>query len=214
MTRTPVMHSSAWLRLALLGLVVTFLVAAGCRGRTPQLRPLDAAATVLAFGDSLTYGTGAPEGQSYPDRLQELLGRPVINAGVPGEVTAEGLARLPGLLDRHRPLLLVLCHGGNDLLRRTGDEQAAANLRAMVRLARERGVDVVLLGVPTLDLRLSPPDFYGNIAREFDLPYDGDILAEILADRDRKSDHIHPNARGYAQIATAVTDLLHRAGAL
>jgi lysophospholipase L1-like esterase len=192
---------------------VLVLLAAGCRERPPQLRSLTENATILAFGDSLTHGTGADANESYPFRLEQLIRRPVINAGVPGEVTSEGLVRLPQLLDRYRPALLILCHGGNDLLRRTGEEQAANNLRTMIRLARERGVDVVLIGVPKPDLSLAPPVFYASIAREFTSPYDGDTLAGVLSDRSRKSDYIHPNALGYQQLAEAVHDLLHAARA-
>jgi lysophospholipase L1-like esterase len=193
---------------------VLVLQSAGCRERPPQLRLLPENATVLAFGDSLTHGTGDGANEGYPYRLEQLIHRPVINAGVPGEVTAEGLVRLPDLLDRYRPDLLILCHGGNDLLRRTGEEQVADNLRAMIRLARERGVDVVLIGVPKPDLSLAPPPFYASIAGEFAIPYDGDTLADILSDRAHKSDYIHPNALGYRQLAEAVHTLLQAAHAL
>jgi lysophospholipase L1-like esterase len=202
-----------WAAVLLLASVL-FLLNAGCRERPPQLRPLSENAVVLAFGDSLTHGTGAGANESYPFRLEKLIQRPVINAGVPGEVTAEGLVRLPVLLDRYRPSLLILCHGGNDLLQRSGEEQAAENLRAMIRLARERGIDVVLIGVPKPDLSLEPPAFYARIAKEFVLPYDGDTLAGILSDRTRKSDYIHPNALGYQQLADAVHTLLQAAHAL
>jgi lysophospholipase L1-like esterase len=190
------------------------VLAAGCREHPPPLRALPESATVLAFGDSLTYGTGAAGNESYPSRLEQLIRRPVINAGIPGEVTGEGLARLPELLERYRPALLILCHGGNDLLRRSDEAQAADNLRAMIRLARARGVDVVLLGVPKPDLSFSPPVFYASIAREFAIPYDGDTLAGILSDRSRKSDYIHPNALGYQQLAEALQALLQAARAL
>lgn len=202
-----------WSALVLLTSVLV-LLAAGCRERPPQLRSLPENATILAFGDSLTHGTGADASESYPIRLEQLIQRPVINAGVPGEMTAEGLVRLPQLLDRYRPALLILCHGGNDLLQRTGEEQAANNLRAMIRLARERGVDVVLIGVPKPDLSLAPPVFYASIAGEFTIPYDDDTLAGILSDRSRKSDYIHPNALGYQQLAEAVHALLQAARAL
>jgi lysophospholipase L1-like esterase len=204
---------SRWSALVLLTSVLV-LLAAGCRERPPQLRSLPENATILAFGDSLTHGTGADASESYPFRLEQLIQRPVINAGVPGEVTSDGLVRLPQLLDRYHPALLILCHGGNDLLQHTGEEQAAENLRAMIRLARERGVDVVLIGVPKPDLSLVPPVFYASIAGEFTIPYDGDTLAGILSDRSRKSDYIHPNALGYQQLAEAVHDLLHAARAL
>ena len=204
---------SRWSALVLFASVLV-LLAVGCRERPPQLRSLPENATILAFGDSLTHGTGADANKSYPFRLEQLIQRPVINAGVPGEVTAEGLVRLPDLLDRYHPALLILCHGGNDLLRRTGEEQVADNLRAMIRLAREQGVDVVLIGVPRPDLGLAPPAFYASIAGEFAIPYDGDTLAGILSDRARKSDYIHPNALGYRQLAEAVHTLLQTARAL
>ena len=91
---------------------------------------------VLAFGDSLTYGTGAQESESYPAQLEQLIGRRVIGAGVPGEVTAQALARLPGMLEEHAPKLLLLCIGGNDFLRRLGNGQAEANVRAYLEERR------------------------------------------------------------------------------
>lgn len=202
-----------WLALVLVAMLVQLMVT-GCQERQPSVRLLAENATVLAFGDSLTYGTGAGKDESYPALLERMIQRPVINAGVPGEVTAEGLIRLPELIDRHNPALLILCHGGNDLLQRIGEEQAAENLRAMIRLAQERGIDVVLVGVPKPDLSFEPPSFYARAAGEFAIPYDGSTLAGILSDRNRKSDYIHPNALGYRQLAEAIHSLLQAARAL
>ena len=108
----------------------------GC-GERPKLERLPADAVVLAFGDSLTFGTGAAESESYPAQLEKLIGRRVVRAGVPGEVTAQALARLPAALDEHAPRLLLLCIGGNDFLRRLGNRQAERNVREMVKLAQE-----------------------------------------------------------------------------
>jgi acyl-CoA thioesterase-1 len=187
---------------------------AGCGGSTPKLSRLPADAVILAFGDSLTFGTGAQPEASYPAVLEKLIGRKVWSAGVPGEVSAAALLRLPAALDYYRPGLLILCDGGNDFLRRLGDAQAAENLRDMIRLARQRGVEVVLIGVPKPGLLPSPPDFYAKIAKEFRLPYEASALKTILRDNELKSDLAHPNAKGYAKLAQAVAELLKKSGAI
>jgi lysophospholipase L1-like esterase len=199
-------------RIAALMLVACAL--AGCGGAAPKLSKLPADAAVLAFGDSLTFGTGAQPEASYPAVLEKLIGRKVGNAGVPGEVSAAGLARLPSALDDYQPKLLILCHGGNDLLRRLDEVQTAENLRGMIQLARQRGIEVVLVGVPKPGLFPSPPDFYANIAKEFGLPYEDAALKAILRDKELKSDLAHPNSRGYTRLAEAVAALLKKSGAL
>ena len=109
------------------------LLLAAC-GKTPQLTKLSNDAVILAFRDSLTFATGATPETSYPAVLEKLIGRRVVAAGVPGEVTAEGLERLPDVIEGEQPKLLILCHGANDLLRLTGAAQAEANLRAIIAL--------------------------------------------------------------------------------
>jgi acyl-CoA thioesterase I len=193
-------------------LVLVLALCASC-GKQAELQRLSEDAVVLAFGDSLTYGTGASEDESYPAQLESLIGRRVVRAGVPGEVTAQALARLPGALEEHAPRLLVLCIGGNDFLRRLGSAQAERNVRAMVKLARERGIDVVLLGTPEPGLTVTPPAFYEAIAEEFGVLYEAAVIGEVLRDASLKSDPIHPNARGYRIIAERVAESLKRSGA-
>ena len=197
------------------GILLLFsqLIFSGCSA-APKLPALPADGVVLAFGDSITYGTGAAPAESYPAVLAQLIGRKVVNGGVPGEVSAAGAARLPELLEVERPALLILCHGGNDLMQRLDKEDTAANLRTMVRTARERGVAVVLVGVPAADLSLSPPPFYRQVAEEFHIPYDGSTLPRILGTGSLKSDYVHPNAAGYRRLAEALAKLLARAGAI
>ena len=196
------------------GILLLAAAVAGCGGNAPKLSKLPADAVVLAFGDSLTFGTGAQPEASYPAVLEKLIGRKVWNEGVPGEISAAGLERLPSALEYYQPRLLVLCHGGNDFLRKLGDAEAAENLRAMIRLARKKGVAVVLIAVPKPGLLPSPPDFYAEIAREFGLPYEDTALKAVLRDSEFKSDLAHPNAKGYARIAEAVAALLKKSGAI
>ena len=197
-------------RLLLLALTV---LAASC-GKGPQVSALGNNDVVLAFGDSITFGTGASPAESYPAQLQSLIGRKVVNAGVPGEISSDGLQRLPEVLDEVQPKLLILCHGGNDFLRKLNEAAAAANVRAMIKLAKDKGIAVVLVATPKPGLTLSPPDFYAQLAKEFAIPFNDDSLKSILRDNSLKSDLIHPNAKGYAQIAESVAKLLKKAGAI
>ncbi len=119
--------------LVTLLIVVAVVLLTAC-SKTAQLPLLASDATILAFGDSLTAGTGAGDAESYPAVLSSLTGRKVINAGVPGEVSASGVQRLPKLLDRERPALLILCHGGNDMLGHADHQLIADNLRSMIRM--------------------------------------------------------------------------------
>ena len=199
-------------------------------------------AVILAFGDSLTFGTGAAPGESYPAVLERLVGRRVVNEGVPGEITGEGLERLPEALKREKPALLILCHGANDLLRGLDKRQVAANLRAMIRLAREKGTAVVLIAVPFLGINLSPDPLYleiaiekgavvqievpspsitllpaplyREIAAEIGLPIEEEALTMVLSDGSLSSDYIHPNATGYRRLAESIAALLKKSGAV
>lgn len=207
------MSVHAAVRALYIALAVVGLAVVGC-GKQPRLSAVGADAVVLAFGDSLTFGTGAGEPESYPAQLAQFIGRKVVGAGIPGEISADGLARLPEALDEHQPKLLILCHGGNDFLRRLPKQQAAANVRAMIRLAKSRGIEVVLIGTPEPGLTVSPPEFYAEIAKEFGVPYEDGIIGRILRDGSLKSDAIHPNARGYRLIAERIAELLRKAGAV
>jgi lysophospholipase L1-like esterase len=189
------------------------LLASGC-GQKAKLAALPADAIVLAFGDSLTFGTGASEAESYPAQLAQLTGRRVVREGVPGEVSAVGLKRLPGALDEHQPRLLLLCHAGNDFLRRLPASEAAANVRSMIQLAQSRGIEVVLIGTPEPGLTLTPAAFYAEIAKELRIPYEGDVLTKILRDSSLKADQVHPNAAGYRLMAQRVYELLKKSGAV
>jgi lysophospholipase L1-like esterase len=200
-----------WL-LLLLGISFCLLLPA-CR-QSAKLQPLAGDGVLLAFGDSLTFGTGASENESYPAVLEQLTGHKVLNYGVPGEISADGLARMTGVLEHEKPSLLILCHGANDLLRHLDQRQAAENLRGMIRLARDRGIAVILIAVPAFDLSLSPPKFYSEVAAEFNIPIEAKAFPRILGKGSLKSDYIHPNAAGYRQLAEAVASLLKKSGAI
>lgn len=196
------------------GFVFLLLLLWGCNREQVPLPALSEDAVILAFGDSLTYGTGADGRESYPFILAALTNREIINAGVPGEITRDGLKRLPALLEENRPALLILVHGGNDMLRKIAPAETKENLRRMIASARERDVAVAMLGVPRPGLLLKSADFYQAVARESRIPIDTAILPDILSDNQLKSDPIHPNPEGYRVMAQALLQLLRESGAV
>ena len=201
------------LRLPLFYILFCLLIA-GCSQSQPDIELLTDDAVILAFGDSLTAGTGVKKVDSYPSVLATLSGLKVINAGIPGEISKKGLQRLPGLLDKHRPELLILCHGGNDLLRKLDKKKLKSNLKAMIKAAHSRGIAVLMIGIPEPGVFLSGAEFYQEIADEFNVPVEMDVLADVLGDGSLKSDAFHPNEGGYRQIGEVVYQLLLDVGAL
>lgn len=194
-----------WVVLLLLTAVV------GCS--KPSLPPLDTNATVLAFGDSLTAGVGASAGKDYPAQLAHLCGCQVINAGISGETTSEGLQRLPEVLDETQPDLVILLEGGNDILRNQSLPQMQQNLAAMIAEVKGRGIDVLLLAVPEKSLFLAPSPIYSELADEYQLPLLEDNLTQLLREPKLKSDAVHLNADGYQQLAQQIFSKLQQEGA-
>lgn len=196
-------------------LMFLLLTVTACSEKIPQLQALPDNATILAFGDSLTFGTGAGSDESYPAVLASLTGLQVINAGIPGEETAEGLERLPEILTRHRPDLVILCHGGNDILRKKNNRKTADNLRRMIKQIHAVGASVILLGVPEPKLfMMKSAEFYPVIAQEFGIPAETRIIPHVEGESSLKSDGIHPNKAGYRLIAEAVFTLLRKSAAI
>lgn len=181
---------------------------------TAKLQPLDSNATILAFGDSLTYGTGSSRNDAYPAVLQRLTGRHIINAGKPGEITSKGLSRLPHLIEQHQPQLIILCHGGNDILRKLNLDDTSNNIQQMIDIARQSNSQVILVGVPEFGLFLDTSPIYEKLAVENNIPIETDALGDILGDNTLKSDHIHPNSRGYQILAEKIELLLQQTGAI
>jgi acyl-CoA thioesterase-1 len=198
-------------RYALALVAVLFLVACDRAPTLPRLSPHD---VILAFGDSLTHGTGASDETAYPAVLATLSGHTVINAGVPGDTTATGLARLPAVLDEYKPRLVLLCLGGNDMLRKQPEATTETNLRLLVQTIRASGAEVVLIGVPEPKLFGGAPDFYARVAKDMKLPLEQDAFNDVLKDARLKSDPIHANAAGYRVIAERLDAFLKEAGAL
>jgi lysophospholipase L1-like esterase len=198
--------------MKLAAILLAALVLQGCSD--PKLSFVPEGSTILAFGDSLTLGVGTDKMNSYPSVLSALSGRQVVNAGVSGETTERGLARLPEQLSQTNPDLLILLEGGNDILRNNDFAATKRNLAAMIELAQNRGVQVVLLGVPEKRLFLGVAPFYADLAEDYQLVFEDQLVATLLRNSDYKSDPIHLNAKGYRVLAEKIHELLQDNGAL
>lgn len=180
--------------------------------------PIPKGSAVVVLGDSLSYGTGANEGEDYPTLLAKSTGWNIINAGIPGDTSAGGLERLPELLQEHQPKLLIVELGGNDLLHQTPQSEVVGNLKNILSLAKAQGVKTILVAIPEVSAiraavgNLSDHPLYEKLAKETATPLITDVFSEVLSERDLKSDQIHPNAQGYAEVGKKMIESLKRLG--
>lgn len=193
-----------------LGALLAATMLAAC-GRKPVVgRKIAAGATVLALGDSLTFGTGATPETSYPTVLARLTGWNVVNAGIPGDTSAQALARLPALLQEHSPQLVLVGIGGNDFLRRMSEKDTLANIRRICEQALAAGAQVMLIAVPAPSAAaviagsLSDHPLYQEIADSLRLPLHAKGWSTVLANAALRSDQIHANAQGYEAFANGL----------
>jgi len=195
-----------------LSILTSVLLLSSCsQAKLPVLQSED---VVVAFGDSLTAGYGVDKTQSYPSVLASITGLKVINAGISGETTAEGLERLPEVLETHQPQLVILLEGGNDVLQKVSEPQIKSNLKQMIQLIQQSGAAVLLVGVPEKKVFGSSLELYSELASEHDIPIEEDIVASLMKRLSMKSDYVHFNALGYQAMAQAIYEALQKSGAI
>lgn len=206
--------------LMLAAMAAATLLVSGC-GRRPAASEckLPAGASVLAIGDSLTRGFGA-DGQGYAEQLQPLLAQQpgrqdvvVHNLGINGEQSAGLAARIDAALAEHKPAVVLITSGGNDILRRVPEDETRRELAEVVKRVRAAGAHPVLFAVPRPSLAAAagmPSDhaMYAALADELKLQVLPGVVAGVLAKPELRSDQIHPNAAGYALMARAAADAL------
>lgn len=168
-----------------------------------------ASKTLLVLGDSISAEYGLPRDSGWVSLLQKRLADDklsvkVINASISGETTAGGLTRLPALLQKHKPAVLIIELGGNDGLRGLSLAATQANLREMIKSGERIGARVLLLGMQV------PPNYGPDYSKRFAAMYHGlarernvklvPFLFKGLDDTERffQQDRIHPNQRAQA----------------
>lgn len=207
-----------FLRSFLFGSLMAVLLCA-C-DEAPQLAPIASGGTVLAFGDSVTYGVGAADGEDWPSLLAGRTGWTVVNGGLSGDTAQNGRHRIQALLDEHQPSLVIIEIGGNDFLRRRPHAAVKEDLRATIAAVRDADAQAVLVAVPELSLMAvvagRPDDaaLYAELAEEENIPLIENVFSEVLGDPGLRADQIHPNAAGYARMADGIMEALRRTGVL
>jgi acyl-CoA thioesterase I len=194
------------------------LLLTACGNDAPKHAAIATGASVLILGDSLSYGTGANVGEDYPTLLAKTTGWKIINEGVPGDTTAGGLARLPALLETHQPKLLIVELGGNDILHQTPPTEIIQNLSNILAQAKAQGIQTILVAIPEFNRlkaafgKLSDHPLYATLAEETATPLIADVFSEVLSDGKLKSDPVHANALGYAEVAKQTHEKLQELG--
>ncbi len=191
---------------------------AACGRKAPRFATVAPGSTVLALGDSLTYGTGAAPEAAYPARLAELTGWTIVNSGVPGNTSAQARERLPGLLAVHAPKAVLLSIGGNDFLRQAQEAETRAHIAAMLDAIRAAGAQAVLIAVPrpaviaALLRAFDDHPLYAALAEEERVPLFAAGWSKVLSDPRLRADQIHANAAGYGRFARDLHEYLREAG--
>lgn len=202
-------------RLFILLLLIAGL---GACGKGEQFARVAPGQVVLAFGDSVTHGVGAGAGEDWPGLLAQTTGWRIENAGVPGDTAEAGMRRLAALLEQHRPALVLVEMGGNDFLKRRPQKAVKEDLRDIVRQARQSGAQVALVAVPELSLlsvvarTASDAPIYAELAKEEKIALIPDVFSDVLSNPELCSDQVHPNSRGYRQMATRIGEKLRQLG--
>ena len=199
---TSVTRRGFAVRVAGAGLLAAALAGCGRDNKTAQ--PVPPGSTVLALGDSLTFGTGASAETSYPTVLAGLTGWNVVNAGVPGDTSAQALARLPALLAEHQPKLVIVSIGG-----KLPESDTRTHVHAICKQALAAGAQVLLVAVPRATVaaalgQMTDHALYAEVSKDLKIPLQREAWGEVLAQPDLRADAVHANARGYAQFARSV----------
>lgn len=161
---------------------------------------------IVAFGDSLTQGVGVSISESYPSQLESLLGVKVVNSGISGQTSQQGLVRIDAVLNQYMPDVIIICYGGNDVLQRKSKSELTNNLGQIIQAAKQKGIEVILVAVPDFGLRLSPMDLYRQLASEHNVVLIEDALSDLLSNSSMKSDRVHLNENGYKALATELAE--------
>lgn len=166
--------------------------------KQPLIKNADSTGTnVIAFGDSLVFGVGSTEGNDMFSVTSRELGIPIINKGVPGNTTADGLERLQRDVLDNDPRIVFVLLGGNDFLQHFATSTTFTNLETIISAIQDRGAAVILVGVRGGLITDHYEKNYEELAKKYQTGYVSNILDGLITNRELMYDSIHPNDRGY-----------------
>ena len=195
----PGIRYQVFKKLSLILLAVGFFFFGCARKETVNIG--SSGTSIVCYGDSLTFGYGAGPGEDYPTALAKLVDVPVVNAGVDGDTSAEGLGRIDsGVLDRD-PFLVIIEFCGNDFLKKVPMEETLKNISAMIDKIHAYGSMVALVDISAGLLLKEYRQQFRQLARRKNVLFIPAILSGIVTNPSLKSDFLHPNASGYSMIA-------------
>ncbi|HBD07408.1 MAG TPA: arylesterase [Syntrophobacteraceae bacterium] len=173
----------------------------GLSGPSPRQHTFPVGENIICFGDSLTYGTGASQGQDYPSQLATMISKPVINKGIPGDTTSSALARLDQDVLSQSPQIVLLTLGANDLKNGTPKDVAFRNLKTIIESIQAKGALVIVGGVDIPIWGRGFGEGYVEVCRQTGVTLIPNIFEGIMGNSKLMSDPIHPNDAGYTKMA-------------
>lgn len=164
---------------------------------------------IIAFGDSLVEGVGATAGNDFVSLLSAKIGLSIINLGVSGNTTKDGLARV-GELDKYKPKIVLLLLGGNDHLKKIPIETTFENLGKIIENIQARGAVVFLLGVKGNLLGDNFKPEFERLRQKYKTAYVSNVLDGLFGRAEYMADPIHPNDAGNKIIAERIFPVLEK----
>ena len=162
---------------------------------------------IVAFGDSLVFGYGATIGNDFVSVLEKETGRKIINMGINGNTTADGLARI-NTVTALKPSVVLVLLGGNDFLRKVPPADTFKNLDQIVATLQANGAVVIVLGIQGGVLSDPFKPEFETLVERRGTGYVPNVLAGMIGNQSLMADTIHPNDAGHRRVADKVLLIL------
>ncbi|MCR4263654.1 MAG: GDSL-type esterase/lipase family protein [Candidatus Roizmanbacteria bacterium] len=193
-----------FLVVCLLGVSVFYIL------KNIDMRSYRKTGPLLAFGDSLTEGYGTAHDNNYVVSLENRIGEPIINAGVGGATTYSALDRLEQDVLLHKPRIVIILLGANDMIQEKPLDETFDNLSRIIDLIRKDHARVLLLGIEEGPNSYEYKVRFDALAEGKKVAYVPDILRGIMGNTEYMYDQIHPNDGGYEKMAERIEPELEK----